>query len=251
MATAISEDVLDVLRNSTIHDDRIVLPPGQLERSLYTKVDKVLKAHGGKWNTKLKAHLVPSDSIQEIRNVIDSGKYVDVLKENAFFPTPEQVADELVQLANIDQSHSILEPSAGKGNIVKAILKRIPNARIAFCEIHKPFQDEVAALGADFITDDFLTIDKKAKFDRIVANPPFNKQLDIKHVNAMLDVLKPGGILVSVMSGSVTFRDDKLTIDFHNRLNDIGSFTITPLPEGAFKESGTMVNSVILRVEKN
>ncbi len=251
MATAINEEVLDVLRKSQIHDDRIVLPDGQLSRDLYVKVDKVIKAYGGKWNTKQKAHLVPITSIEDIRKAIDFGEYFDVVKENGFFPTPEFVADDLIQLANIDDSHSFLEPSAGKGNIIKSILKRCPNANISFCEIHEPFQKEVAALGAKLVSSDFFEIDRSLRFDRIIANPPFSKQIDIRHVDLMLDLLAPGGCLVSIMASSVKFRETKVTKDLYNRLLKDFVYSIIDIPEKSFKESGTLVNTVILKAIRN
>ena len=44
-------------------------------------------------------------------------------KEFQFFATPEKLADELVNLADLKQHDTILEPSAGQGAIVKAINK--------------------------------------------------------------------------------------------------------------------------------
>lgn len=76
-------------------------------------------------------------------------------------------------------------------------------------------------------------------------NPPFGRQADIKHVSHALKFLKPGGLLVSVMASSVTFRSNKLTTDFRQLIVDRGGH-IKELPEGAFKSSGTMVNTVIV-----
>lgn len=92
---------------------------------------------------------------------------------------------------------------------------------------------------------DFLSVEPMASFDRIVMNPPFGRQADLKHVSHALKFLKPGGLLVSVMASSVTFRSNKLTTDFRQLIVDRGGH-IEELPEGAFKSSGTMVNTVIV-----
>jgi hypothetical protein len=50
-----------------------------------------------------------------------------------------------------------------------------------------------------------------------------------------------------VMSASVTFRDNKLTQDFRDLVRERGG-DIEALPEGAFKDSGTMVRTVIVTI---
>lgn len=92
---------------------------------------------------------------------------------------------------------------------------------------------------------DFLTVEPDPVYDRVVMNPPFGRQADIKHVSHALKFLKPGGLLVSVMASSVTFRSNKLTTDFRQLIEERGGH-IEELPEGAFKSSGTMVNTVIV-----
>ena len=74
-----------------------------------------------------------------------------------------------------------------------------------------------------------------------------SSQSDIDHVVKALQHLNPGGILVSVMSAGVKFRQDKRTLAFKNK---IGTYEheIIDLPPGAFKVSGTGVNTIILRV---
>jgi type I restriction-modification system DNA methylase subunit len=76
-------------------------------------------------------------------------------------------------------------------------------------------------------------------------NPPFAKQADIAHVTHAAKFLKPGGRLVSVMSASVTFRTDAKTEAFRGFINSKGA-AHEKLAGGAFKESGTMVNAVIV-----
>ncbi len=92
---------------------------------------------------------------------------------------------------------------------------------------------------------DFLTVQPEPVYDRVIMNPPFCRQADIKHVTHALRFLKPnGGLLVSVMSAGVTFRQNKLTTDFRQLVEERGG-VIEKLPEGSFKASGTMVETVI------
>ena len=81
---------------------------------------------------------------------------------------------------------------------------------------------------------DFLTMQPSPLMDRVVMNPPFARQADIKHVLHALRFLRDGGRLVSVMSASVTFRENRLTQDFRALVSS-RSGSIEELPEGAFQ----------------
>jgi 16S rRNA G1207 methylase RsmC len=80
-------------------------------------------------------------------------------------------------------------------------------------------------------------------------NPPFSKGQDIQHVTHALGFLKPGGRLVAIMGAGVTFRQDKRATEFRELVQAMGG-TIARLPEGSFKSSGTMVNTVIVVIDK-
>ena len=94
---------------------------------------------------------------------------------------------------------------------------------------------------------DFLEVMPNPIYDRVVMNPPFSRQADIMHVLHALQFLKPGGLLVSVMAASVTFRENKLTTDFRATVEARGGY-IEPLPENSFKASGTGVNTVLAAI---
>lgn len=88
-----------------------------------------------------------------------------------------------------------------------------------------------------------------AQFDAVVMNPPFEKQADIDHVLHAYKMLKPGSRLVSVMAAGITFREDKKAKGLRELINNSGGKIIS-LPDGAFKESGTMVRTVIVVLPK-
>ncbi len=92
---------------------------------------------------------------------------------------------------------------------------------------------------------DFLEVPPRAVYDRVLMNPPFSGQADIRHVTHALGFVKPGGMVVAVMSAGVAFRTDKATAEFREMVTASGG-EITPLPEGAFKASGTDVRTVLV-----
>jgi hypothetical protein len=83
---------------------------------------------------------------------------------------------------------------------------------------------------------------------RTPVNPPFERQQDIDHVLHAFKFLKPSGRLVAIMSASVTFRENKKTLEFREFIRQHGHLEHNP--EGSFKESGTMVNTVTVVLYK-
>lgn len=85
-------------------------------------------------------------------------------------------------------------------------------------------------------------------------NPPFDRGRDCDHVRHAFEFLKPGGILVAVMSARAEFREDKR----HRALHEIvercrpayGWRKWHDLPAGSFAHAGTNINTVILAIRK-
>ena len=98
------------------------------------------------------------------------------------------------------------------------------------------------------IGQDFLQYEGE-RWDRIVMNPPFSRQQDIDHVMKAHSFLSENGILVSVMSVSFRFRTNRKSEEFREFLDSVGA-SVYDLPEGAFKESGTMIRSCIVVIRK-
>lgn len=242
----VSNDVLKVLSQSTTNGNALVLPYN-LERNMYTQVNKVLEASGGKWNKKAKAHLFDIDASDRIEQIILTGEVEIPKDEFNYFPTPNTVVDRLMELAEIEKGMEVLEPSAGQGAIADACVKA--GACVDCVELMEANYKVLLSKGYAVFTGDFLTMEPVLKYDRVVMNPPFLKQNDIKHVTHAMKFLKPNGILVAVMASSVTFRDNKLTTDFRAMVEANGGI-IEELPTGSFKSSGTMVNTVIVKMIK-
>lgn len=96
----------------------------------------------------------------------------DSLFNQDFYPTPREVLD----LMELDVNNKIiLEPSAGKGNIID-YLKEYGAKEVLFCEINKDLA-EICKTKANQIGTDFLELKPEAVagVEAIIMNPPFSE----------------------------------------------------------------------------
>jgi predicted RNA methylase len=241
----IPEEVKTVLRQADIQGERLFLRM-QLDRKLYVATNKVLEAMGGQWKRKEKCHVFNRGDLEEIRAQILEDGEIETPQEYGFFETPGPVVERLMQLAKIERGMTALEPSAGKGAIASQLVKR--GAAVTCVEYLDENVQALRESGLYFVWQgDFLACGATPAYDRVVMNPPFARQADIVHVNHAKAWLKPGGRLVSVMSAGVLFRDNRLTREFRDFVDNHGEFE--ELPEDSFKVAGTRVRTCIVSLE--
>lgn len=248
---AIAQDVLDVLRACRVEGLRVYLPSAQLERDLYRRVNDVLTAFGGEWKSgKVKAHVFQEDPAPMLAVAIDTGEFLKP-SDVGFFQTPQREVDRVMALAKIEPGMSTMEPSAGRGAFALAMLKAVGNNPdlVTVCEL---LPSNVRALQeAGFtkvIQGDFLALEPRPIFDRIVMNPPFNGGVDIDHVMHATKFLNPTGRLTAITSVGWASNSSRKAEEFRDFVQDVDAFT-DEIERGAFKASGTDVPSKILSIE--
>lgn len=244
---AIAPDVLNIIGRATTDGNNFFLPPGALDRDTYTRVNKVLELVGGKWNRSAKAHVFAGPANDAVESILITGEVIDLKKALQAFYTPVDLANRIVQMAGVTAGMHVLEPSAGGGAIAKAVLAT--GATVGCIEINPAAVKGLANEGIEAIERDFLTVEPINVFDRVVMNPPFTGGQDVKHVTHALSFLKPGGRLVSIMSPTWRYRDQRWAGEFRDLLAAHNG-TVTEVPAGAFKESGTMIQTVIVTMDK-
>lgn len=167
-----------------------------------------------------------------------------------FFPTPKSLAERMVNEADIQEGIDILEPSAGKGDIADVITSET-GQKPDTAEISGTLRDLLETKGYDLVGNDFLEISGK-KYDRIIMNPPFSKNQDVRHVMHAYDLLKPGGRIVAIMGEHSFFANDKESVAFREWLDEHG--VSEKLPAGTFKGkeafNQTGVNSRFVVIDK-
>lgn len=243
----LTQDQIRIIREAKLDGNKLYLQ-WQLDRKQYTLINEVLETIWLKRSRKEKAHI--ADCTQEelqdaIDDIIETGE-VETLKETIkkfqFYETPKEVAEYLVELAEIKDTDRILEPSAWHGAIADCILNK---ETLMTVEIDEKKCNVLRNKWYKPVNIDFIAQTAITQFHKIIANPPFSKSQDVKHILHMYKCLHKWGRIVSVASASIKTRQGKL-YDELRQLNP----EYYELPDGSFKESGTMVGTVIVVINK-
>lgn len=183
------------------------------------------------------AEAAPFDAMRE---ALRTGQAVQVVSAPQLFPTPAHVAARMVELADVQDWHRVMEPSAGTG----AILRALPDALKTGTGVYAVEIDPRLAAGLRSAFDqititpaDFLTLEPShwlQKFDRILMNPPFANAADVAHILHARRFLAPGGHLVAICAAGPRQ---------HEALQHLAD-SWEYLPPGTFE--GTGVRTVLL-----
>lgn len=254
----LTQDQINILQDAKLDGNKFYLQ-WQLDRKQYVSINEVLETIGLKRNRKEKAHVADcseqelQDAIEDIIETWEVETLKETIKKFQFYETPQEVAEYLVELAEVKASDNILEPSAWHGAIIKAIVSKVKHYQYLEAVEIDPIKYNV--LWSEYFSKEYHKMDNllelnflnynRMKFDKIIANPPFSKSQDVKHILKMYETLSVWGRLVSVASASIKHRTWKLYEEF-NALNP----EFYDLPDGSFKESWTMVNTVIVVINK-
>ncbi len=114
-----------------------------------------------------------------------------------FYPTPTAVIDKMLEVAHLQPHHHVLEPSAGSGDLVRAIALAGVE-RVDCFEIHPLLRQALQLQQFNLIGFDFLMAAPNPIYDRVIANPPFGNNGVANHTIHGYNFLKPGGRLVTI-----------------------------------------------------
>lgn len=164
-----------------------------------------------------------------------------------FYPTPQPVIDMMLQ--NFDPTDKvILEPSAGSGNLVKA-LQEAGVKEVIGCE-NDPELKKISATYCRLIGSDFLdvTSEQISHIDAIVMNPPFSKGAD--HILHAYNIAPPGCKVIALCNAetlknaySKTREQLKTLVETYGQAQELGDCFSTA-------ERKTDVNVSLIRLEK-
>ena len=125
---------------------------------------------------------------------------MSIFSENPdFYPTPNEVIVKMMMGEDF-VGKTILEPSAGKGNIVDW-LKTNGAREVIACE-NDPYNLKLLRGKCQIIANDFLTVtsDMVSHIDMIVMNPPFSRGAE--HILHAFEIAPPGCTVVALCNDS-------------------------------------------------
>lgn len=134
--------------------------------------------------------------------------------DTEFYPTPQSLAGKMLGKVKWKNVRSILEPSAGKGDILDAAMQLAcdyRNKRLVSYEMEHHFCDVVDTLEIDsnmrlilkgkgykVIGDDFLTFTTQKRYDLIIMNPPFSN--GDEHLLKAISLMQHGGQIICLLN---------------------------------------------------
>lgn len=130
---------------------------------------------------------------------------------SGFYPTPSKLAGKMLSCVDWENVFSVLEPSAGKGDLAEAVSRFVEDTRnsrrVSLCQ-REPYIDcierdsDLAALlrgkGLLVVHDDFLTFHTHKQYDLCVMNPPFD--CGDEHLLKALSLMERGGQIVCLLN---------------------------------------------------
>jgi hypothetical protein len=176
-----------------------------------------------------------------------------------FYPTPKHVIrkmiepfvlkDEKGRTINSLRSMQILEPSAGKGDILDFLVEEYGVKKSSLYAIEKDPELQYTLQGKDYkvIGNDFLDYFGDYQFHLIIANPPFDQ--GDKHLLRMWEVIENGNIIC--LLNAETIRNPHTSYRQHlaKIIKDHGSYEFIGSPF-VDAERKTEVETVIVRLQK-
>ena len=242
--------VEEILKHCTLENNVLKLPQVQFNKKSYAEAKKWIEEAGGTWQGgKVQGFIFPFNP-ERVFSILQSGQRYNLQQEYQFFETPPEVADWLVMLAGgIHEDDTVLEPSAGRGALIKAIHRACPSVMVECYELMPENREFLHALDNVILLDEDFTKDSVGSYTKIIANPPFANNQDIEHVILMYERLEKGGTLAAITSPHWKFASERKCVAFREWLEEVHG-QVFEIGAGEFRNSGTGICTMAIVIKK-
>lgn len=173
---------------------------------------------------------------------------------STFYPSPGHLASKMAYIFNDIETGYVLDPEAGKGDLLDAVAKRFQHngsyraPKLYAVEIEPDLRAILYEKGYPIVGEDFLAYWPVIQFTHILMNPPFDHAED--HLLHAWEILVKGKIACiypkAALEGKTAKERQVLALieDHGGKVEDIGQ----PFAKGA--ERPTNVECVIITLDK-
>ena len=235
----------------------------------YDRLRWVMESYGGRWNERCKGfkfNEFDDEKLKSIKADLSAG-FVNLSEEkrtrerDAFFPTPVKVVDKMILTANLKPDSIMLESSAGTGRILdeaKKVINSVDNFVVIEMngERQRILRDKGYKVDFNGTFEDSLkdseTLKKIKNCNKVVINPPFKNDSDVKHLLIRYMFCADNADVVSILQENSLYYDRQIHRVFKEFLSLIGkdAYEVVSLPAGSFKDELTTVDTVIFHIKK-
>lgn len=103
--------------------------------------------------------------------------------------------------------------------------------------------------GIRIVGEDFMKESTDSTWTKIIANPPFSGNQDIRHIMKMYQYLAPGGTLAAIAGVHWKLGQEELCVKFRQWLEEVGA-EVHDIAAGEFKSSGTTIPTTAIVIHK-
>lgn len=260
MSADLAPAVHAALRDA-VADWRSVRPPLVRDRAVYIEVQRELTrlADGGRWDRRDCVFVYNRDPRPELEKLTGQPP-LDMPseardKELAYWPTPPALAADLAEaVRDLDPPAVALEPSAGDGALVRAMLAINPDLHVVCVEADPTRAEQLRRQGFavqntrfhDYAQHHLDTPEFSPMFDAVIMNPPFTEPGDryawTTHLELAWALLKPGGQLRAIVPPSIEYGRQRRIATIRDLLKAAGGRWRQP-PEGTFAVTTLVVEA--------
>jgi phospholipid N-methyltransferase len=207
------------------------------------------------WEAGRASNRVVSKHEQQIAKLLGEIRFAKI---PGFFPTPDTVANRMAEMAQIATRGevSVLEPGGGTGSLVEAVYRRNKNARVVIYERQHTLAEllRLKFPEATVHFEDFTEAAPSPTFDVVIMNPPYEKRQDAEQVVRAWRWVKPGGILVALISEGPFTATDKKSLALREWLESVDGRNI-PLKNAfkgrdVFRQTGVATRIIVARKDR-